>query len=385
MAQRHSTRDLRVKKRQKMRFTDLAIKSLSVGKHFDSSTPGFGMRVGKHRRTWIVQRGSDRRIIRVGHYPALSLSEARTKGKQLLASTQIDHERVTMREAYDIFVKIYLPTKKPITAYEYKRILDRHYLPTLAKRRLDAINTHMVLAITDELIDRPATLINATAVGKTFFKWCIRRHYISISPLQAVQLPKPNKRKRVLTDEELKRVWNAAEQFGGVYGALVKLIILTGLRRTECAAIQSDWVQADRVTLPETITKNSKEFCFPTGPTAQAIFESLKTNWHLLLPTVPQGPLPFNTFAVTKKAFDKLLPGIARYTLHDLRRTYRTNLSRLRVAPHICERLINHTSARSDLEIIYDQYTYWDEQVEAVNKHDAWLQNLVAVKLANAA
>lgn len=361
----------------KTRLTDLAVKSLPVGKHFDTVTPAFGIRVWKNKRTWIVMRGKQRQLIRLGHYPQLSLSEARTKAKQLLAVTQLDHERVTFQQAYDLFVKIVLPTRKPVTAYEYQRILTRHYLPTLATRRLDAISSHMVLAITDELVDHPAMFINVTAVGKTFFRWCIRRSYISISPLQAVQLPKPKRRKRVLTDHELIRVWQAAEEFGGVYGALVKLIILTGLRRTECAALQNDWVQPDRVTLPESITKNSKEFSFPTGPTTQAILESLKTNWHLLLPTVPQGPLPFNTFAVTKKEFDKLLPGIARYTLHDLRRTYRTNLSRLRVAPHICERLINHTSARSDLEEIYDQWTYWDEQAEAVNKYDAWLQNLL--------
>ena len=69
------------------RFTELTVKALPIGKHFDASTPAFGMRVGKTRRTWIVQRGTDRRIIRVGHWPQMSLSEARTKGKQLLAST----------------------------------------------------------------------------------------------------------------------------------------------------------------------------------------------------------------------------------------------------------------------------------------------------------
>jgi integrase len=139
--------------------------------------------------------------------------------------------------------------------------------------------------------------------------------------------------------------------------------------------LELSWVQSDRVTLPPEIVKNSKEFCFPIGTTTHKLLESLKTNWHLLLPTYPSGPLPFNTFAVTKKEFDKQLT-IAPWTLHDLRRSYRTNLSRLRVAPHICERLINHASARSELEEIYDQYEYWDEQLEAVNKYDTWLQNL---------
>jgi hypothetical protein len=54
----------------------------------------------------------------------------------------------------------------------------------------------------------------------------------------------------------------------------------------------------------------------------------------------------------------------------------------LRVAPHISERLINHASARSDLEEIYDQYTYWDEQVEAVQKYDTWLSELLNLRCA---
>jgi integrase len=333
-----------------MRFTDVTIRALPVGKYFDSTTPAFGIRVGKSRRTWIVMRGKKRQLISLGHYPAVSLSEARTKGKQLLASTQLDHERITVQQAYDLFVKTFLAGKKPRTQYDYKRVLKRHYLPTLANKRLEAVTSHMVLAITDELVGTPSELIHATAVSKTFFKWCIRRHYISTSPLQAAQLPRPKKRKRVLNDLELKRVWDAAVEFGGVYGALVKLIILTGLRRTECADLQPDWVQPDRITLPASITKNSKEFCFPIGSLTQAILESLKTNWHLLLPTIPCGPLPFNTFSKTKKEFDKLLPGMARYTLHDLRRSYRTNLARLRVHKDVAERLINHTSSRSELE-----------------------------------
>lgn len=359
-----------------MRFTDLSIRSLPIGKHFDSSTPAFGIRVGKNRRTWIVMRGKKRQLISLGHYPHMSLSEARTKGKQLLASTQLDHERVTFQEAFDLFVKTFLTAKKPRTQYDYKRVLTRHYLPTLGNKRVDAVSSHMVMAILDELVGTPSELIHATAVGKTFFKWCIRRTYITVSPLQLVQMPKPKRRKRVLTDQELVKVWLAAAQFGGAYGALVQLIILTGMRRIECAALQIDWVSKDRIALPAPIVKNGRDFTFPVGPLAQRILARLKTNHRLLLPQFPGGPKPYSTFAVTKKEFDKLL-NIASWTLHDLRRTYRTNLARLRVAPHICERLINHASARSELEEIYDQYAYWDEQVEAVTKFDAWLQTLV--------
>jgi Arm domain-containing DNA-binding protein/integrase-like protein len=160
-------------------FTELTVKQLPPGKHFDASTPAFGMRVGKNRRTWIVQRGVDRRIIRVGHFPAMNLSEARSRAKKLLAATVLNHERVSFEEAYELYKKTHLPRLKPRTQRDYKRFLIRYYLPTLRNRRLDAITSHMLDAITDALVATPAEQSHAIAYGKTFFKWCVRRRYIT--------------------------------------------------------------------------------------------------------------------------------------------------------------------------------------------------------------
>ena len=55
------------------KLTELSVRSLPPGKYFDRTTPAFGIRVGKNRRTWIVMRGQDRQLIRIGHYPSLSL------------------------------------------------------------------------------------------------------------------------------------------------------------------------------------------------------------------------------------------------------------------------------------------------------------------------
>jgi len=71
-----------------IRFTDLAIRSLSEGLYFDEATPAFGIRVGKTRRTWLVIKGAraSRSKVRIGHYPALSLAEARRKALVALGS-----------------------------------------------------------------------------------------------------------------------------------------------------------------------------------------------------------------------------------------------------------------------------------------------------------
>jgi integrase len=236
-------------KETKMRLSDQTVRTLPIGKYFDDTTPAFGIRVGKNRRTWIVMRGKQRQLIRIGHYPAMSLAEARTKGKQLLAATQLNHDRVSLEEGYDLFKKTHLPRLKARSQYDYKRFLERYYIPTLGKRRLDSITSHMVLAITDALVDTPTEQSHAIAVGKTFFKWCVRRNYLNRSPLEGATLPKQQSRDRVLSDDELVAVWRAAGACGGHFGTIVRLLILTGMRRGECAAMQASWVQNSMLTI----------------------------------------------------------------------------------------------------------------------------------------
>jgi integrase len=359
-----------------MRLNDQTVRTLPVGKYFDDTTPAFGIRIGKHLRTWIVQRGSDRRIIRVGHYPAMTLSEARTKGKQLLAVTQLNQERVSFEQAYELFKKTHLPRLKARTQLDYTRFLERYYLSTLRNKRLDAITGHTTDAITDALVKTPTEQSHAIAIGKTFFKWCVRRRYLTVSPLDGTQLPKAKRRKRVLNDQELVAVWNAAGEYGGHFSSIVRLLILRGLRRGECAAIENSWVQLDTVNLPGSATKNGREHIVPLGSLARAIL-SQRSNHSVFLFPEREGQHPFSGFPQSKKKLNKLLK-IAPWTLHDLRRTYRTNLGRLRIAPHIAERLVNHVAVQNEVEAIYDVWTYMDEMVEAVEKYENWFQKLLA-------
>lgn len=354
-------------------FSEMSVKKLPPGKHFDASTPGFGIRVGKHKRTFIVQRGQDRRIIRVGHYPAMSLSEARTKGKQLLATTQLNPERITFEDAYGIFKRVHIARLKARTQLDYTRILERHYLPKLGMRRLDSITSHMVNAITDELVATPAEQSHTIAYGKTFFKWCVRRQYLQRSPLEGATLPKQQSRDRVLTDDELVAVWRAAERYGGHYGTIIRLLILTGMRRSECAAIETSWIQNDTLILPKETTKNGRQHTIPLGPMALAL---LPKTTGLLFPARIGGEA-FSGWSQCKKNFDKML-NIEPWTVHDLRRTFVTKLAELGVAPHIIERLVNHvTGTISGVSAIYNRANYFPEMKAAVALYEAHLQRLL--------
>ena len=155
------------------RLTDLTVRSLPMGTHFDATTPAFGIRVGKHRRTWIVMRGQERRRIRIGHYPAVTLSEARKEAKRLLAATDLTGTRITFGDAYETFKTDYIARRKERTQRDYRRMIEKHFLPTLKSKRMDAITSYMLSAITDGLVDTPSEQAHALSVCRIFFRWAI--------------------------------------------------------------------------------------------------------------------------------------------------------------------------------------------------------------------
>jgi integrase len=363
-----------------VRLTDLTVRALLMGTHFDATTPAFGIRVGKHRRTWIVMRGQERRRIRIGHYPALTLSEARKEAKRLLAATHLPGKRVTFGEAYEVFKTDYITRRKARTQKDYRRMIETHFLPTLKPKRMDAISSYTLSAITDGLADTPSEQAHALSVCRIFFRWAIRppRQYITVNPLEGVQIAKSKKRKRILSDEELRAVWAATGQVEGVFGEIVRLLILMGQRRGETAALRDTYYghNAQILCLPGEITKNGRDHAFAVGPMAAEIMARniRKDRPSTLLFQAVGSENPFSGWSKCKKALDKVAK-IAPWTLHDLRRTFRTNLGRLRVRPDIAERLVNHISARTEMEETYDLYTYLPEMREAMEKWEAFVQS----------
>src|SRR5438552_1705901 len=95
--------------------TDLIVSRLKEpGTYFDKTIRAFGIRVLKNRKTWIVVRGRERIRARVGHYPDMSLADARKEAKKLLAEDSKPHSRITFNEAYEPFKRA-IETKKPRT------------------------------------------------------------------------------------------------------------------------------------------------------------------------------------------------------------------------------------------------------------------------------
>jgi hypothetical protein len=222
-------------------FTDIMVRSLRPPPpgqnvtYFDDQTPAFGIRVSySGRKTWIVMRGRERGRTRLGYYPDLSLSAARTKAKALLLE-QHPAPTMTFDEALAVFLSVHCSQKnKPRTAAETERLLRRHFTP-IKSRQLGDVSHHHITGIIDGILETPSEANHAFTAIRTFFRFAVRRRFISRSPVEGLQIPSRSvARDRVLTDDELVKVWSAATKISYPFGTIVQLLILTGQRRGDC-------------------------------------------------------------------------------------------------------------------------------------------------------
>ena len=353
------------------------------------------------RARWRSKGSSTRREL--GEVGAISLADARNKAlrwHELLRQgiDPTEHERQQRRAArsaqdntFEAVVEEYL--KRHVhdqrRAAEVERTVRRELLPQWGDRPVTAIARRDVIELVERIVDRKAKYqAHATfTVIRSFFNWAINRGIYGletspcdrVKPAQLIGARKP--RLRVLDDHELRALWRAAEAMGYPYGDAVKLLALTGARKSEVAA--ATWREFDLVarlwTIPQERFKSDSPHRVPLSEAAVAVLESLprfKSGDHLFSTTF--GKKPIGGFANYKVRLDDLMrdelgkfPG---FVLHDIRRTVRTRLSELRIPEHVAERIIGH--AAKGLARVYDQHRYLDEMREAL---DAWAARLQAI------
>lgn len=347
----------------KIVLTDMGVQKLRPGTYFDSKTPAFGIRVGKNRRTWIATKGTDRKVITLGHYPSLGLSEARKKAYAAFLAPEAVKAIITFPEALQAFLG--QDRWRPQT----KRVLTSNLNHFPWKGQLAKITHEQVLAALEN-IEGSSARWHARKDITTFFNWCIPR-YITTSPAAGIRMPTQPTRERVLTDDELKAVWKAA-QAAGPFGILLRILLLTGQRRGEIGGLHSSMVSKDRLYFPPSLTKNGREHWVPL--TAYATTLLPKRGNGFIFPN--ENGDAFTAYAFH---FNKIREavGFDDFTIHDARRTVATNMAALGVRLEVTEALLNHVSGtKGGLVGIYQRYDYWAERVAAIT---AWQTRLLTI------
>ena len=370
--------------------TELAIRTAELPASgtltlWDGGLKNFGCRVSaKGTKSFIVLLASGRRHT-IGRYPILSLAEARAAAKRALAEKALGRTRPNTTgylAAVDEFISHNEEKNRARTAFEYRRLLTSHF--PFGTTRLPDITSEQIEKRLKPLAGRPSEQQHAFTAIKIFFNWALKRRYVQSNPCAALFAPsKATSRSRVLADKELRAVLKQARAEVGAYGKIVELLILTGQRRGEIAALEWEWIDEKSriITLPDSITKNAREHAFPYGPTVAAVLKTIPRGSAYLFPATKerrkgQPVTVFGGWNRPKVALDKRSK-IAPWTLHDLRRTFSTNLAALGVPIHVTEKLLNHVSGTlSGVAAIYNRHAYMDEMRAAI---EAWERRLAAI------
>jgi integrase len=337
------------------RLTDLLIQQLPApanGQKVYYEPTGLGIRISQGgSKTFVVQVGRQRRRLTIGKYPKISLKDARTEAVRLLGRDVSDEPNFAISEALGSFLEYVSLNNRPRTVSDYRRLLTRHF-PTGRMRELTKSNLARRL---DMLKRTPAEQAHATAAFQVFLNWCVNNGYLDVNPIAGLRNQgRIRKRERVLSDDELKTIWNALG--GDRFSIALRVLILTGQRRGEIAHITID---GDLAKIPASYTKNGREHVFPVGELTKRYFE----------------PIAFNGWSKSKRMLDAK-SGVSNWTLHDLRRTFASNHARLGTPIHIVEKLLNHVSGSlAGVAGIYNRYSYQDEMRAAVHAYEAWLQS----------
>lgn len=368
-----------------MRLTDILIKSLKVPEigqktHFDDVLPGFGVRVSQGgAKSFVVMFGQKRQLKTIGRYPELSLADARREAKrvQVVALTPAPlsprHEPVPFETARDRFLADSKLRHKERTNTDYDRLLCRHFS---YDKDISALTRTDIVTAVEKLVATPSEQQHAFVAIRAMMNWCVKRDLLDHSPVPALTF-RSVRRSTVLSDGDLKAVYCQAIATGYPYGSIVQLLILTGQRRGEIAALRRSWIEKDLIVFPTGFTKNKLEHRCPLSPLAQAVIRALPDVGDMLFPARGAPDRPYNGWGKSKERFDIPLE-VAPYTLHDLRRTFSSNLARLGTPIHVTEKLLNHVSGTvSGVAAIYNRYSYLPEMRHAVLQHDSHLQTLI--------
>ena len=211
----------------------------------------------------MLTHGPRRHRGTLGRVGVVSLQEARAEAKRRLAEYTLGRDKprsVSWNVAKDEYLAEMATSLRTRTHDEYAYHLGRHF--KFGTTKLSEISPHDLHAIINRLQSTPGTQQYAFSILRAFMRWAHRRHYLDRNPMERMQAPRSYApRERILTNAELKAIWNAAGD--DTFGKIVKLLILTGQRRGEITQLTGGMVSDDTITLPAWLAKNNRQHAFP--------------------------------------------------------------------------------------------------------------------------
>lgn len=360
---------------------------------------GFAIRVmptGKKSWQMVYTFEGTRKWLRLGSYPALSLSKAREKfrkmrsilaegkdpGEATRTKARERRDAWTVDKLCDEFLEKYCQVKKrPRSAREDKLNLKRDVRPVWGKRKARDIRRGDVVALLDVIVKRGAGVqANRTlACVRKMFAWALEREVVESNPAAGISKPATESPKeRNLDLAEIVTVWQNMDARQdvpkGVKQAL-KLVLLTGCRPGEILDARWEQLDGEWFELPSTNTKTKRPYRVYLSTLAKQIAGEPGTG--LIVTKEDGSPLPVYTLSYWLRRCKHF--GAEPWSSHDLRRTCATQLAKMGTAPHVTQRILHHAQTGT-MGRVYDQYTYAKEIATALEAWSRKLQGLLEGK-----
>jgi integrase len=399
-----------------MKLTDTKLAGLKLERgetdkiFFDDQVPGFGLRVreggsrkfvlhyrigGKQRRYTIgtpstaltvqlARQRANKALLDVadGKDPAAQKATAKAEAKNSFKSVADDYLEFLKRRmaAGDL---------RPRSYVEIERHLLKHFKP-LHPLVIGSVTRATVAARLREIAKKNGigAADRTRSNVSTFFGWAVGEGICESNPVDGTnrQSEYVERERSLIVDgekpnyDELVAVWKGAPD--NEYGKIVRLLTLTLCRRDEIGSLE--WSEIDKearlIRLPAARTKNGREHVVPLSDPAMAILDAIDLRKGRAL-VFGSGEGGYSGWSKSKKEMDEKVKLKKPWTLHDLRRTGRTGLGILGVAPHIAEAVLNHLPPK--LVRTYDRNAYEREKRQALDLWAGHLMRLVSGEKSN--
>jgi integrase len=324
----------------------------------------------------------------IGESGALTVAQSRERARGIIQRVRdglpaIEPRSESFGAVAAAWLKRHVEGNGLISAKEINRLLDANVLPSWKDREFTSIRRSDISSLLDEIEDgvsqRQADA--CLTIIRSIMNWFATRHDDYNPPIvKGMKRQKTAGRTRVLDDGELRAIWRAAEDQGGAFAGIVRLCLLTAQRSRKVAKMRWEDLDLDAgvwTVAQESAREKGAGGALALPDAALSIIRAqprLATNPHVF--PARGGAGPFVGFGSAKEAFDAKLPeGTPGWTVHDLRRTSRSLMSRAGVSSDHAERVLGH--AIGGVEAIYDRHAYFDEKRVALAKLATLIDSIV--------
>lgn len=390
-----------------IKFTAAKIKFLegTHGKqvdYFDAKLAGFFVRISQDGKKsfGVMYRKSGRlRRMKLGTYPLLSLGKARHEASKVLRNAELgldpaaEKQEIRKAETFEQVAREYLERHAKIKKKSWKhdeRVISKDLVPEFGSKKAKDISRRDVRSFLERKAQTAPIMANRTrALLKKIYNWAIMSEIVDTNPVYLLPAPaKEHRRERVLTKDEIIKVWNAINadvrdsddshrKMKTLSAGIMKLRLLTAQRGAEVMSMEWSELELDSGwwTIPGEKTKNGLSHRVYLTPPALAIIRDMKAAVddacsRYVFPS-PKGDTHINN---PQKALQRIQKATnIAFVGHDFRRTAASMMTSMGIPRFTVKKILNHVEP--EITAVYDRYSYDAEKREAL---EAWAKRLIA-------